>query len=294
MTRTVVPKPLPRASLAGHVRAFSRWLCAHVRRTELVLLGAVCLVGALLWGFVAIADEVMEGSTHAMDEAIFMALHDADGSPWGPRWLEEVGRDLTALGGVAVITIVSLSVVGFLAFHRRWREVWSVALPLAAGIALSNLLKFVFERPRPDLVPHLSETYTSSFPSGHAMMAAVTWLTLGALVAEMSSHRRMKLYVVGIAVLVVLLVGVSRVYVGVHWPTDVLAGWTVGAMWSVVCWLVVRYVDMRQGQRHDIIDEHAARVYDEALGASQAQRTRRAAHDHGGEASRPARRWPAS
>jgi undecaprenyl-diphosphatase len=107
------------------------------------------------------------------------------------------------------------------------------------------VLKEFFERPRPDLVPHGAEVFTASFPSGHAMMSAVVYLTLGALLARVETGLRVKAFVLSVSVLLTVLVGISRVYLGVHWPTDVLAGWTVGAAWAVMCWLIARVLQRK-------------------------------------------------
>lgn len=122
---------------------------------------------------------------------------------------------------------------------RRWRGTSppSAALPLKMG----------FDRVRPDLVPHGSFVYTASFPSGHALMSAVTYLTLGALLASVHSPARVKAYFLAVAMVLTLLVGVSRVYLGVHWPTDVAAGWSVGAAWALMSWLLMRWLQKRGG-----------------------------------------------
>ena len=203
-----------------------------------VLLGLLLAAAALL-GFAALAGEVLEGDTHAFDRAVMLALRNpADPSdPIGPRWLEEVARDVTSLGGNAILLAVTLAVIGFLVLLRRRSAALLVAISVGGGTALSSLLKLGFQRPRPDLVPHAVEVYTASFPSGHAMLSAVTYLTLGALLMRVQPLWRVKLYVLALAVLTTLLVGTSRVYLGVHWPTDVLAGWCVGAGWALLCWL---------------------------------------------------------
>jgi undecaprenyl-diphosphatase len=122
---------------------------------------------------------------------------------------------------------------------------WLVLISTAGGLLLSGVLKWAVARDRPELVPHLSATYTSSFPSGHSMMSAVVYLTLGSLLARLASEWRVKIYCIGAALLVSGLVGVSRVYMGVHYPTDVLAGWTAGLAWASLCWLVARYLQGR-------------------------------------------------
>jgi undecaprenyl-diphosphatase len=218
----------------------TRWrsLAAVARRREIVTLLAVLLVSGIVWGFAELADEVTEGDTHAADEAILLALRNpADRSdPLGPGWIEELGRDFTALGGVGVLAMMSLAVVGYLLIEGKRRAALLVVVALAGGLALSTLLKEGFDRPRPDLVPHGSIVYTASFPSGHSMLSAAVYLTLGALLARVHAGMATKAYFLVVAAGLTFLVGVSRVYLGVHWPTDVLAGWAGGAAWAIVCW----------------------------------------------------------
>jgi undecaprenyl-diphosphatase len=120
------------------------------------------------------------------------------------------------------------------------------AASVIGGAILSNLLKDFFQRPRPEIVPHLAYAANTSFPSGHSMMSAVTYLTLAALLARSQERRRIKAYFLLLAVLITFLVGVSRIYLGVHWPTDVLAGWTAGTTWALLCWLVARSLQRRK------------------------------------------------
>lgn len=213
-----------------------------IGRHELGVLVALVLITGGVWAFIELADEVVEGETRSFDHAVLLALHgDQDEpDPVGPPWLEELGRDLTALGGVGVLTMLTLAVTGFLLLQGKGRTSGLVLTAVVGGLIISTLLKHGFDRPRPDLVPHGSHVVTSSFPSGHSMMAAVTYLTLGALLARAQSRRRMRAYLLLLAVFLTLLVGVSRVYMGVHWPTDVVAGWTAGAVWALGCWLLAR------------------------------------------------------
>jgi undecaprenyl-diphosphatase len=217
-------------------------------RQEFALLAVVALVAAALWAFLAIADEVLEGETHAADEAILLALRTAGdpADPIGPPWLEEMGRDATALGGVAVLTFITVAAVVYLLLAGKRRAGLFVAVSVTSGILLSSALKAGFDRPRPDLVPHGSIVHTASFPSGHSMMAALVYLTLGALLARLQPRRRLKVYLLSLAVLVTLAVGVSRVYLGVHWPTDVLAGWSAGAGWAMLSWLAAVLLQRRR------------------------------------------------
>ena len=152
---------------------------------------------------------------------------------------------MTALGGVTVLVLVTLSSIVYLVMARRPRMALLVLVSVVGAQLLSTALKHGFDRPRPELVPHGSYVYTASFPSGHAAMAAVTYLTLGALLARAQPERRLKAFILGLAILITLLVGFSRVYLGVHWPTDVLAGWTLGAGWAALVGMVARMLQAR-------------------------------------------------
>ena len=231
-------------SLTRRSRDFIAALADRVEPRALILLVAVA---ACLWAFVGLADAVIEGETHSFDTRLLLALRNpADpADPLGPPWVEELGRDVTALGGFGMLTFLTFAAAGFLWLQGSRRSMWLMLVAIGGGQALSSLAKAGFDRPRPDLVPHGMHVYTSSFPSGHAMMAAVTYLTLGALVARVQPTRALKLYVLTLAVIVTVAVGVSRVYLGVHWPTDVLAGWTAGAAWALGCWLVATWLEAR-------------------------------------------------
>ncbi len=253
-----------------------RLLFAGIRRVrpaaatprELLFLLGLLAVAAALFGFVELAGEVMEGETTGFDRAVLLALRNpADLSdPIGPRWLEEVARDITALGSTAVLTLVTLAATGFLALSGRRGAALLVIGATGGGALLSSLLKLGFERPRPDLVPHAVAVYTASFPSGHAMLSAVTWLTLGALLMRIEPHRRVKGYVLAVAVLTTLLVGISRVYLGVHWPTDVLAGWCLGAAWALLCWLLALWLQRRGRVEADAPAAAAAAAEEDGTG----------------------------
>lgn len=224
-------------------------LLARLGRYELVMLLCVAVLSGGIWGFVALADEVIEGDTHSIDESLLLALRNpADLSdPIGPGWVEEMGRDFTALGGVGVLVLITLGALGYLLLARHYRAALFASIAVPGGILLSTVMKLGFDRPRPDLVPHEAMVYTASFPSGHSMMSAVTYLTLAALLIRVQPALRLKAYLLILAILLTLLVGISRVYLGVHWPTDVLAGWTAGASWAALCWIVMRWIQ-RRGQ----------------------------------------------
>ncbi len=216
---------------------------------ELVPLIVLVVVAGGIWAFAALADEVREGGTHQLDERILLSLRNPENrsDPLGPAWVEETERDFTALGGVAVMALLTLGICGFLFLDGKNRVALLVLIAVGGGLLWSTVLKHGFERPRPELVPHGSYVYTSSFPSGHSTMAAATYLTLGVLLARVQRRRRVKVFLLGFAILITVVVGISRVYLGVHWPTDVLAGWTLGGIWALICWLIARRLQ-REGQ----------------------------------------------
>ena len=220
---------------------------AVMRHFELRTLVTLLLVAGCLWAFFGLAGEVVEGETHAFDTAVLLALRNpADVSdPLGPGWVEELGRDVTALGGFGVLAMLTLATAGFLWLRGNHRSMWLMLAAVGSGQALSSLAKMGFDRPRPELVPHGMQVYTASFPSGHSMMSAVTYLTIAALVARTQPTRALRAYVLALAVLLTLAVGVSRIYLGVHWPTDVVAGWAAGAGWALLWWLAAWAIEGR-------------------------------------------------
>lgn len=224
-----------------------RLLLWRWRWPELRIVVPFAAVAAALWVFGWLAGEVVEGDTTRFDRHLLLALRNpADPSdPLGPLWFEQMARDITALGSVSVLTLVTVAAVVYLAMARRRAAALLVSLCVGGGWALTEILKGMFDRPRPDLVPHGTMVFTSSFPSSHAAMSAVVYLTLGALLARMEPGRATKLFLMGASLVLTLLVGVSRVYLAVHWPSDVVAGWTVGAAWAVLCWTVMRALQRR-------------------------------------------------
>ncbi len=223
------------------------WL--DLARREIVAVVAFLGIALALLAFVEISDEVTEGEGEVrwFDHGLLLALRTSDlADPVGPRWFEETVAEITALGGFGVLALVTLLVVGFLVMQRKWGNVALVLAATIGGTLISEGLKVGFSRPRPDLVAHVVEVTSMSFPSGHAMLSAVTYLTLGALLARSQDDGRVRGYILGAAILVTLLVGASRVYLGVHWPTDVLAGWCIGAAWALLCWVAATFVMRRE------------------------------------------------
>lgn len=226
------------------ISALARWCRRHVEVTTLALMSLS--IGAV-WILAELTEEVVEGSTSNLDRDILLFLRTPGdlSDPIGPWWVEEIGRDLTALGGVAVLVLTTVVVSLFFLLHRRWSTMVYILATVGGGIVLSSIAKEFFDRPRPDLVPHEFLVHTASFPSGHSMMAAVAYLTLGAMVARAQKRWALKVYTLSVAVLLTLLVGMSRIYMGVHWPTDVAAGWLAGGAWAVLCLLIARSLAKR-------------------------------------------------
>jgi len=245
--------------MRAKVRAGLQALKAHVAardRTELMLLlGTLALLGIILV-ILNLAGEVLEGDTLEFDKRMLAALRKADNpaQPIGPAWLEMAAFDVTALGGPTVLGMTVLAVVGFLVLQGMYRNAAFVFLASVGGWLLNDLLKEVFARPRPQVVPHLRQVMSLSFPSGHALTSAAIYLTLGALLMRVAQSRLVKFYIMFIAMLTTLLVGVTRVYLGVHYPTDVLAGWLIGISWALFCWLLERSLERSAGLRKERLE----------------------------------------
>lgn len=222
-------------------------LMVRLRLNEAGPLLTLAGLSLFAWAFVGIAGEIGEGDLAGLDRTLMLALRHSDdlARPIGPAWLKEAARDITALGGNTILLLVSVGTVAYLAMTGARAAACLVSVSVAGAAALSSILKLAFARPRPDLVPHGMEVFTASFPSSHAMLSAATYLTLGVLLARLQERRRTKAFLMGLAVALTLLVGASRVYLGVHWPSDVLGGWCGGAAWALLCWFVALQLQRR-------------------------------------------------
>lgn len=230
-----------------------------LRRREPRVLFCVIAIAGLLWIFFEVVDVVVAGHSHAADEAVLRALRNPANAavPRGPDWLVEAALEWTALGSWPIVTIIVLSSAGYLALIGRIPTALRVLGSVASGALLCIALKNAFDRPRPDIVPALTEGLSASFPSGHALTAAVVYLTLGAMLAAATPRLHVKIYLLSIALFLTGLVGITRIYLGVHYPTDVLAGWCIGAAWALSCWLGGRLLHQRRSARalHHAIPE---------------------------------------
>ncbi|KCZ51934.1 phosphatase PAP2 family protein [Henriciella sp. AS95] len=228
------------------IRALSSWLRHRFAGTafelQVIVAFGIMVGGLLLFG--AIAEDVLEGESHQVDETLLLALRQAGDTsdPIGPAWLQFAMGDMTSLGGYAVLTLIVVLSTLYLLLEHRIRTALLLVCSIISGTLLISLLKLGFDRPRPDLVDHLTHASSSSFPSGHAASSALVYLTLGLLLAQAESHKRLKVFLIASAIFISILVGCSRVYLGVHWPSDVVAGWGFGAAWAILWWLIARYV----------------------------------------------------
>ena len=223
----------------------------HLVRTELRLLLGLTAASVFLWGFLDVMGEVREGDTYKLDSSILLALRRPGelGVPIGPRWLQETARDITALGGFSILTVVVVATIAMLLLHRRRLQAGIFAAAVLLGQALAEVTKHLVGRDRPDLVPHLDQVYSASFPSGHSAMSPIVYFTLAGILAAGEATRSAKTLLMVLAALLVIAVGVSRVYLGVHWPTDVLGGWAMGTAVALVATLILHRYAQHRPQR---------------------------------------------
>ena len=219
-------------------RLLARWKSAGWNEFVLFTSVAAICVGVCL--FIYVASAVKHETYRETEEHFMVSLRNPQdlSVPVGPHWLGEIGRDVSAIGGAVWVITLSLLVIGYLGMRKQWGRVALVVVTVAGGYVLSNFLKITFDRERPSVVPHLSEINSASFPSGHSMLSSLVYLTLGSLLAQAAERRREKVYFVSVAFFLTFVIGLSRVFLGVHYPTDVLAGWGAGMAWALLCWLV--------------------------------------------------------
>ena len=201
-------------------------------------------IAALLFVFGYNAQAVAARKPFDFDSYVMLALRKStkESVPIGPPWLQEAARDVTSLGSIIVLLIITFAVAGFLLLTRMPGVACLMLIAVLGGLTLNNLLKFVFARPRPDVVSHAPRVFTTSFPSGHATLSAITYLTIAALLARAYPSPILDLYFILLAALLTVLIGLSRIYLGVHFPTDILGGWCIGTAWAIGCWVLMAWL----------------------------------------------------
>ena len=207
------------------------------------LLAAITVVGAAGWSVLWLRGEIAEGETTGFDRALILALRQSvdPNQLRGPRWLEETARDITALGGFTVLGLVTVAALAVLLVYGRWRQAAVFGAAAVGAQVLAEAIKHVVGRPRPAFVERYDLIASSSFPSGHSMMAPAVYFTLAAIIAAGELRPAARVMLMAGSVLLVAAIGVSRVYLGVHWPTDVVAGWTLGSAVALVAWVALRW-----------------------------------------------------
>lgn len=226
----------------------SKWI-AGVRNAGTWLLVPFLSVAALMLTFGVIAREVANGRASVLDQYVMFAFRSSSNfsNPVGPAWVQEAVRDVTSLGSFPVLGLLLMVVAGYLVVAGNRGSAWLAVLAVLGGVALGSLLKLEFARPRPDMFVPAARVFTSSFPSDHATLSAITYLTLAAVLAKTIGSPAIRNYFIAVAMTLTVLIGVSRIYLGVHYPTDVLAGWCIGSAWAICCWTLFTRVQLRCG-----------------------------------------------
>ena len=239
-------------SLQEKIITLKIFIADYSSREIRILLNLFILVTALLV-FTYVAKEVVSGESKGFDEMTLNYLrHDGKIMEDEQTWLTGMMIDITALGGTTIIFMITAAVVFYLLIQKQYEFMWLILIATIGGAILSFGLKELFVRERPPLIYHLLTVKSLSFPSGHAMMSSVVYLTQGALLAKVQSNKNLRVYILLVAIILVFLIGISRIYFGVHYPTDVLAGWSVGLAWASLCWLAVKYLQKRKVQKSKI------------------------------------------
>ncbi len=217
-------------------------------KREFRLLVTILVIVAALWTFLVLADAVRAGSIQQFDDAVLLAFRQPGHPeiPRGPAWLPEMMRDITSLGGGTIMTLVALAVAGYIWLRKKYQALVLLVITVIGGGLLDFGLKVIVGRGRPTVVPHIANVDSFSFPSGHSLMSMAVYLVLAALLSPQVPDRRARIFVVAVALLLSMIIGISRIYLGVHYPSDVLGGWSMGLAWATFCWLAAWYVARRR------------------------------------------------
>lgn len=229
------------------INSLKNFITNYSSREIKILINLFILVTALLV-FIYVAKEVASGDTQKIDKLVLEYLRDNAEMklPIGPTWFTAAMTDITALGGATIILMITAAVSLYLMIQKKYEYMWLILIATVGGALISFGLKELFARERPPLIFHLLTVKSMSFPSGHAMMSSVVYLTQGALLAKVQPNKNLRVCILLIVIFLVFLIGISRVYLGFHYPSDVLAGWSVGFAWASLCWLVVIYLQRKK------------------------------------------------
>ena len=240
-------------SLKEKIVTLKNFITDYSSREIKILVNLFILVTALLV-FSYVAKEVIRGETQQLDEWLlnYLRADETIKSPIGPTWFTRLMTDITALGGATIIFMITAAVVFYLLIQKHYEFMWLILIATIGGAILSFGLKELFARERPPLIYHLLTVKSLSFPSGHATMSSIVYLTQGALLAKVQANKNLRVYILLVAIILVFLIGISRIYLGVHYPTDVLAGWSVGLAWASLCWLAAKYLQRRKERKSNI------------------------------------------
>lgn len=224
----------------GLIRAFFR--------AETVILSALTAFASLILFCLWIADVTGVSPVAEFDRLVLITLHpDArhPSDPLGPLWLDHAAADFTSAGSISVLVFLSLTAGGFLLVRRRYLDAGVILMAFFGGLLISEGLKGFFGRERPPDIYRAAEVLNASFPSGHALLAAGVYLTMAVIIARQVRARGERIYIAVGALALVILIGMTRIYLGVHWATDVLAGWVAGGAWASLCCLAAYLLRLR-------------------------------------------------
>jgi undecaprenyl-diphosphatase len=206
------------------------------------------ILALTLMAVVVLSWLIAQGSTYDVDTWMLRLTRDAAPGyePLGSPKLQSVIRDITSVGSGVVLTVLTLILGIYHLLRRQWRTAWFIMISILLAWQTMETLKLIYNRNRPDVVPHGMFEKSLSLPSGHAMMSTVVFLTLACVYAQKAQHRTVKVFLFALAILLFLTIGWTRIYLGVHHPSDVLAGWLLGICWVQLAWLVHEVLRLRE------------------------------------------------